>query len=138
MTGRLKLRAEDPEDLAVIAACLHDAIVCVGELAYAPEQQCFAAILVRWTWEDAASSTARAFDPVKAGLYFDTVHAVERRGFDQGEVRKLLRLVTILCAPAKERQRIRLCFACGAEIRLDVDRLTCHVEDLEARRAVSG
>ena len=28
----LKLRADDDEDLAIIAACLHGAICCLGEM----------------------------------------------------------------------------------------------------------
>jgi hypothetical protein len=32
----LKLRAEDADDLAVISACLQDAIVPVRDLAYVP------------------------------------------------------------------------------------------------------
>ena len=37
----LKLRAEDAEDLAVISACLQDALVAVRDLAYDPEERSF-------------------------------------------------------------------------------------------------
>ncbi len=47
----LKLRADDDEDLAIIAACLHGAICCLGEMAYDREARRFAAILVRPLWE---------------------------------------------------------------------------------------
>ena len=40
----LRLRAEDHEDLAVISACLQDALVTVGDLAYDPEMQNFVLI----------------------------------------------------------------------------------------------
>ena len=36
-SAALKLRAEDTEDLAVISACLQDALVPVRDLAYVPE-----------------------------------------------------------------------------------------------------
>ena len=40
----LKLRVDDDEDLAVIAACLHGAICCLGEMAYDREVRRFAAM----------------------------------------------------------------------------------------------
>ena len=62
----LKLRAEDDEDLAVIAACLHGAISCLNEMAYDREASRFAAILVRPLWESAverAASESTAIPP---------------------------------------------------------------------------
>ncbi len=48
----LKLRAEDAEDLAVISACLQDALVAVSDLAYAPEERSFLFVANRFRWEN--------------------------------------------------------------------------------------
>ena len=59
----LKLRAEDTEDLAVISACLQDALVAVRDLAYAPEEHSFLFVANRFRWENGIGP-ARGF---KAG-----------------------------------------------------------------------
>src|SRR5260370_7067427 len=48
----LKLRAEDAEDLAVISACLQDALVAVRDLAYAPQERSFLFVANRFRWEN--------------------------------------------------------------------------------------
>jgi hypothetical protein len=49
--GALKLRAEDRDDLAVISACLQDALVAVGDIAYVPEERSFVFVANRFRWE---------------------------------------------------------------------------------------
>ena len=51
----LKLRAEDAEDLAVISACLQDALVPVRDLAYVPEDRTFLLVANRFRWENGLS-----------------------------------------------------------------------------------
>ena len=46
-TTKLRLRATDVEDLAVIAACLQDARVSVREMLFAPDEHRFAAAFLR-------------------------------------------------------------------------------------------
>lgn len=131
----LRLRAEDAEDLAVIAACLQDALASVGEMAYDAEAKRFAIILVRFMWEEAVrhylAPDSAGVDQVKAGLHFDAVTAVRVRGVDQGEPKRLLRLLTITCAPAGKPDAVTLVFLGGAEIRLTVERLHCQLQDLD-------
>src|ERR1700739_345831 len=49
----LKLRAEDADDLAVISACLQDALVAVRDLAFVPQDQTFVLVANRFSWERA-------------------------------------------------------------------------------------
>ena len=51
MTGKLRLKATDPEDLAVIAACVQDARASVREMLFAPDERRFAAAFVRYRRE---------------------------------------------------------------------------------------
>ena len=82
----LKLRAEDDEDLAIIAACLTGAIGCLNEMAYDREARRFAAILVRPLWEKAAAAEQSALGRMRAGLHFDHVNAVRYRRLDRGAI----------------------------------------------------
>ena len=132
----LKLRAEDHEDLAVIAACLQDAQACLGEMAYDAEARRFALVVVRFAWEagPGISDDARraALGQSVAGLHFDAVTSVKVRDIDQSARRQLLRLLTITGAPRDNPKSITLHFVGGGQVRLEVERLHCHLRDLEA------
>lgn len=137
MTPPLRLRAEDSEDLAVVAACLEDALASVGEMAFEPDEARFAAVVVRRMWEDALHQQGDAQlppDDVKTGLHFDGVSAVHLRGMDQSNRRAVFKLVTILCEPPKKPKTVKLLFAHGGEIRLEIEKLHCCVQDLEPPR----
>ena len=130
-----KLRAGDTEDLAVIAACLQDAIACLAEMAYEPAERRFALVVERFRWEDAKptlSASASDLLAVKTGLHFETVSAVKLRGLDQRRRSDMLELLTVTSEPTGEGATISLLFAGGGEIRLDVARVSCRMMDLEA------
>ena len=130
----LKLRAEDDEDLAIIAACLTGAIGCLNEMAYDREARRFAAILVRPLWEKAAAAEQPALGRMRAGLHFDHVNAVRYRRLDRGAPHALLHLVSIVSAPLSERFGIILSFEGGGEVFLEVDKLSGQLRDLDAPR----
>src|ERR1700760_3025225 len=47
----LKLRAEDADDLAVLSACLQDALVAVRDLGYLADERSFIFVANRFRWE---------------------------------------------------------------------------------------
>ena len=128
----LKLRAEDDEDLAIIAACLTGAIGCLNEMAYDREARRFAAILVRQLWEKTAAAEQPALGRMRSGLHFDHVNAVRYRRLDRGAPHALLYLVSIVSAPLSERFGIILSFQGGGEVFLEVDKLSGQLRDLNA------
>lgn len=130
----IKLRAEDTEDLAVIAACLQDAIACLAEMDYDPAAQRFALVVKRFRWEDKAASGAPAagIPVVKSGLHFETISGVKLRGLDQHRRSAMLELLTVTSAPSDSDITISLLFAGGGEIRLEASRVLCRMTDLEA------
>ena len=146
----LRLRAEDDEDLAVIAACLHGAISCLNEMAYDREVRRFAAILVRPLWESAVETAASkstagteapaelpalpdlpALKRMRAGLHFDHVNAVRYRRLDRRAPHVLLHFISIVSAPLSERFGIILSFQGGGDVFLEVDKLSGHLWDLD-------
>ena len=130
----LKLRAEDDEDLAIIAACLTGAIGCLNEMAYDREARRFAAILVRPLWEKAAAAEQPALGRMRAGLHFDHVNAVRYRRLDRDAPHALLHLVSIVSVPLSERFGIILSFQSGGEVFLEVDKLSGQLRDLDGPR----
>ncbi|MBV5335567.1 DUF2948 family protein, partial [bacterium] len=51
MNKPIKLRAEDEEDLAVISACLQDAILPVAEMCFERAARRFVLVANRFKWE---------------------------------------------------------------------------------------
>ncbi len=129
----IKLRAEDTEDLAVIAACLQDAIACLAEMDYDPAAQRFALVVKRFRWEDKAATGAAAGLPVvKTGLHFETISGVKLRGLDQHRRSAMLELLTVTSEQSSVGITISLLFAGGGEIRLEAAHVLCRMMDLEA------
>jgi hypothetical protein len=144
----LRLSAEDADDLAVIAACVQDALVPIGDMAFLPAEKRFLLALNRFRWDRldaeklAASETAPApdrgdapfweghdkgppFERVMSGLRFESVAAVRTKGLDLRNRERILELLTIQAEPGS----VLLVFASDAIIRLEVEKLQCYLED---------
>lgn len=138
----LKLRAHDLADLTVLSSLLQDAILRVADMAYLPRERRFLMVANRFRWErpapvtppaspvdgDAAfgDTAVPAHERIHTGICFDRVRAVHRRRIDQGDRNRLLSLLAF--KPAETH--IDLIFADDASIRLELDAIRCHVEDL--------
>jgi Protein of unknown function (DUF2948) len=124
----LRLRAEDAEDLAVISACLQDALVAVRDLAYVPEEYSFFFVANRFRWEHGLHPLLgeTPFERTLCGVTFRDVAAVSYIGFRRSDDGRILSLLTIRV----EASAVVLEFSGGAAIRLDLTRLLCHVTDL--------
>ena len=56
MTAPLKIIARDAEDLAVVSACLQDALIPLNEMRYLPQERRFIMVANRFPWERAAQA----------------------------------------------------------------------------------
>ena len=139
----LKLRARDAEDLQTIAACVQDALVPLSEMRYLPQERRFALMLNRFRWEVAPEATtpesapvqgdaafadaaAESFERVHAALVFDRVRRVKRRRLAEAAAGGMLALLTLRL----DGRQVTLSFAGGAAVSLDVDQVSCHLEDV--------
>jgi Protein of unknown function (DUF2948) len=124
----LKLRAEDAEDLAVISACLQDALVPVRDLAYVPEDRTFLFVANRFRWENGLSPAPgeAAYERTLCGITFSEVAAVAYNGFRRTEDSRILSLLAI----RPEDGAVHLEFSGGATIRLEVAQIRCLATDL--------
>ena len=120
----LKLRAEDTEDLAVISACLQDALVAVRDLAYAREDRSFLFVANRFRWENGLRPAPGEvqYERVLCGITFSEVAAVSYSGFRRTDDGRILSLLAI----RPEYGAVHLEFSRGAAIRLDVAQILCH------------
>jgi hypothetical protein len=127
-----KLRAEDPDDLAVISACLQDALVAVRDLAFVQHDRTFLMVANRFRWERASRPACdeASYQRTLCGITFGAVAGVSYHGFRRSEDERILSLLAIRPGGAGEEHTIQLEFSGGATIRLEVDRIFCHAQDL--------
>jgi hypothetical protein len=153
VTGRLKLRAEDEEDLRVIAACLQDALIPLSDIHYLDSDHRFVMVANRFRWENCdveilAESAVRTiqalpnenadagldgcsnYERVNCGILFDNVTAVRRRGLDQRDRGRILELLTMEVEVNNGRMAVVMLFAGGAAIRLEGQDIKCRVSDI--------
>jgi len=129
----LRLRAEDADDLAVISACLQDALVAVGDLAYDREARSFMLVANRFRWEGGGDAVAKGppFERTLCGLAFEEIESVAYRGFHRTEEDRILSLLAIRpAADGAGGGSIDLEFAAGATIRLKASGIRCRLRDL--------
>lgn len=129
----LKLRAEDEEDLAVLSACLQDALVPLSDMAYLAEEKRFVLVANRFRWESEGNKPRRHSERVLCGLCFEKVAGVSRRGLGEVHQSGFLSLLAVEAAEGGADcpgPAVTLTFSGEAAIRLETSGLLCHLEDL--------
>ncbi len=130
----LRLKAEDAEDLQVIAAYLQDAVVLVKDVAYLPGTRRLAMVANRFCWEDELGSVpaGRTHKRARTGLHFDNVEKVRSRNIEQDRQEGVLNLLTIAFeeGATSPSGSIVLTFSGDGEIRIDVEALEAHLADM--------
>ena len=142
MTPPLKIMARDAEDLAVVSACLQDALIPLNEMRYLPQERRFILVANRFRWERAAQPSQEAsphqdaaFDSdddfgnqqrTNAGVCIDRVLAVRSRGIDRSRPDDFLSLLSL----ELDGNRLSLLFAGGGVIQVEVEGLSLYLSDL--------
>jgi hypothetical protein len=121
----LRLRAEDSEDLAILSACLQDALVTVADMSYSPEERQFMLVVNRVRWE-VAQPDVEPFTRVLAGIMVEGVTAARRRNIDPRRTDAMLSLLAICDVPGG----VELIFAADAAIRLETAEIKVKLQDL--------
>ena len=127
-----KLRAEDADDLAVISACLQDALVAVRDLAFVQHDRTFLMVANRFRWERAVRQARgeAGYQRTLCGITFAAVVGVSYHGFRRSEDVRILSLLAIRPERDGKEDAILLEFSDGAAIRLEVGRILCRAQDL--------
>lgn len=131
MTDKLRLRAADPEDLAVISACLQDARLSPKEMVFEPAERRFMAAFLRFRRELQADwQSCDGLTECEAALVFEDIAEVKHRGLDLADPDQRLELLTIATAPGRDhRLHIDLVFAGDRHVQLRTDRIDCRLDD---------
>ncbi len=128
---RLRLLAQDTEDLAVLSAHMQDAVIRVGDMAWLPKSRRFALAGSRFDW---LAAEAGRMERCHVGLHFDGVLGAASMGFDPAGHDLALNLLSIEFTPGDAPAgEIVLTFSGGAAVRLAVECLDAQLRDLGPR-----
>jgi len=125
----LKLRALDAEDLEVVSACLQDAVVPLSEITYLPGERRFAMVASRFRWENCGPDEDQDcgdYERINCGVVFDLVTRARTRNVDLTDRGQTFDLLAV---EARDGD-IVLILGGGGEVRLEVERIVCHLQDI--------
>jgi hypothetical protein len=130
----VRLRAEDVEDLAVMAALLQDARITLREMVFDPEAQSFISAFMRYRRELQPDPTCcEGLTERRSALRFDCVTTVKHRNLDADDLDRELTLLTVATAPGDRHLfHIELIFDEGVQIQLRTDCIDALLEDFGA------
>ena len=142
MTAPLKVIARDAEDLAVVSACLQDALIPLNEMRYLPQERRFIMVANRFRWERAAKGNEELapqadapFDSdedfgaqqrTNAGICIDRVLAVRSRNIDRARPDDFLSLLSL----ELDGNKLSFLFAGGGVIQVEIEALALYLSDL--------
>ena len=142
MTAPLKIIARDAEDLAVVAACLQDALIPLNEMRYLPQERRFIMVANRFRWEraaqgskDLAPGTDASFESdedfgaqqrTNAGICIDRVLAVRSRNIDRSHPDDFLSVLSVQL----DGNKLTFLFAGGGVIQVEIEALAFYLSDL--------
>ncbi len=100
----VRLRAENPEDLAVISALIQDAVGQNGETSWQPRKHRFALLVNRFRWEDkeAAEAQGRPFERVQSTLVIDSTLKVGGEGLNPADKEQIFALLALEFTPSED------------------------------------
>ncbi|WP_300575093.1 DUF2948 family protein [Phenylobacterium sp.] len=115
--GRLKLRAEDAEDLAVISAALQDAVAKLGDVRFEAQGRLLTIVFNRYRWEAGGGSR------VRSALQLGSVEQVEARRLRRDAPDAVVELLAITFEPDAEPPggAVVLNFAGGGDLKVKVE-----------------
>jgi hypothetical protein len=126
MDGKLKLSALDADDLSVISSAVQDSLVAVRDCAFFADESRFVLLLNRFRWE-ADATIETAWWRTHSALVFNAVRVVRHHKIPLKEPDRVLELLAVGLDAAGS---VVLRFAADRAIRLEIDRLACHLGDV--------
>lgn len=125
----LKLIALDEADLAVISACLQDAVFKTGDTAFGGKDRGFTLEANRFVWED---GDKKNFERRRSVLAVKQVRSVKSRGIDLKNADAVQSLLALRFLPGETAPAgaIELVLSGGAVIHLDVDCIEVQLADV--------
>lgn len=135
---KLKLRAEDMEDITIMSAYLQDAITIMGDITYLHQSRRFVMMLNRYVWEnrcpetgDTLSSDCPPCSRIRTGLHFDDVLKISSQNVTTSLKGHPLELLSIEAEKLEnDTYLVDIIFAGNSVIRLTCEMISAHMQDI--------
>ena len=129
---RLRLLAEDADDLKIISAALQDAVVKIADIDYRPSSRAVTVACNRFRWE---AATQKSGERVRTGLQIGGVLKVKARRLRRDAPEALLALLAVDFEPADATGEdpagaVVLRFAGDADLRVEVECIDAVMADV--------
>jgi hypothetical protein len=127
MPDRLRLLAEDADDLTVISTTLQDAVCKIGDIQFEPGARRLTLAMNRYRWE----AGERMAERVRCGLQLGGVLGVQERRLRQDARKAVLELLAITFEPQEAPGGwVVFSFAGGGDLRARVECLDIALADV--------
>ena len=140
--GPLMLRAEAPEDVAVLSMLVQDAVLTGADVTFDRKRRQLAMLINRFRWEDVedAQREGRAFERVRALLVVSDITGIRSDGIDRGDDDEVLSLLAMIWKPGVDGTgQLQLDFAGDGTIQIDAECVSIDLRDVTRPYvAVSG
>ena len=140
--GPLMLRAEAPEDVAVLSMLVQDAVLTGADVTFDRTRRQLAMLINRFRWEDVedAQREGRPFERVRALLVVSDITGIRSDGIDRGDSDEVLSLLAMIWQPGPDGTgRLQLDFAGDGTIQVDAECISVDLRDVtQPYLAVSG
>ena len=93
--SKLKLLAEDVQDLNVFSAYLQDSVIVANDIKFLPKTKKLICVFNRFMWEDAEKGIFRKNKRIRSALVFDNVSKVKSKGISPKKKTKILEFLAI-------------------------------------------
>lgn len=135
---KLKLRAEDIEDITIMSAYLQDAITMMGDIVYLRDSRRFVMMLNRYVWENRCPETGKilaekdmACSRIRTGLHFDDVLKIGSQNIPISMKEHPLELLSIEARQLEDKTfQVDFIFSGDGVIRLDCEMISAHAQDI--------
>jgi len=132
--NKVRLMAQDAQDLSIISALMQDAIGKTSEIGWFPAKRLFALVVNRFRWEDveAAQEEGREYERVRAGIHVQDVAAAKFRGFDVEKGQEVFEILSVTFTPGEDGTgHVIVDCAGGAGFDLQVETLDVRMADMD-------
>lgn len=122
---RLRLLAEDADDLTVVAAALQDAVGKIGDISYEPAARRLTLVFNRYRWEGGGG------ERVRAALQVGSVLKVQARKLRRSAKDAVIELLSVGFEPGDAPAGVVIfTFAGGGDLRAEVECLDAVLADV--------
>lgn len=131
--GPLMLRAEAPEDVAVLSMLVQDAVLTGADVTFDRKRRQLAMLINRFRWEDVedAQREGRPFERVRALLVVSDITGIRSDGIDRGDDDEVLSLLSLIWTPGADGTgQLQLDFAGDGTIQVDAECITIDLRDV--------